>query len=345
MPVDESILAAKRELSGQLLPKCAAEGVAGRRGAVTVAAAVGAADRNVHAVGVGRKVVAGQPTDQLCVRLYVVQKLPRGLLPHAVLLPSDVAGIPTDVIESAPAFAASAPPPCSADRTKRQRPVVPGISAAHKNVTAGTIACFCRSTLEGDDPERVCVLSNNHVFANVDNAAIGDELLQPGPADGGEASDVFATLARAAPIRVDGRSPNQVDAAIGRLATGVDVVAAVCSIGQVSGVAAADEDMRVCKHGRTTGYREGVVTDVALDAVVGMDPNDPWAAAVFVDQIRVDRVPDYPDVGLGGDSGSLLVDCASRAAVGLYFAGPWDGTYGLANHMADVCAALEIALL
>src|SRR5262245_15842738 len=45
---------------------------------------------------------------------------------------------------------------------QRQRPLCLGSSAAHYNVTAGTIGCFVRSSGNGDN--RMMILSNNHVL-------------------------------------------------------------------------------------------------------------------------------------------------------------------------------------
>jgi hypothetical protein len=103
--------------------------------------------------------------------------------------------------------------------------------------------------------------------------------------------------------------------------------------------------MLVRKHGRTTGYTEGEVTDDAYDALVGMDHNDPSVVALFEDQMRIERTPPYPEFGLGGDSGSLVVRRDGPAAVGLYFAGPQSGVYGIANHIQDVLNELEVQLL
>jgi hypothetical protein len=92
-----------------------------------------------------------------------------------------------------------------------------GISAAHVDVTTGTISYFCRSTRQGDDLAKVYVLSNNYVFADVNDAAIGDELYQPAPADGGIGSDHFADLYRFVELKLGGILSNRVDAAIGEL--------------------------------------------------------------------------------------------------------------------------------
>jgi hypothetical protein len=296
------------------------------------------------------------------VRIYVVQKIADSLLPPRDRLPSSLDGILTDVIESPPAFILSpttarrssrrrksgvsvaAAAACSVNRQKRQRPIVAGISGAHRDITAGTLGYFCCSTRHGDNPGDLFVLSNNHVFANVNQAHIGDDLYQPGPADGGTVADHFADLTRFVSIALGGEIPNRVDCAIGKLRSGVASTLEVCSIGRITGLASATEDMQVRKHGRTTGYTEGVVTDESVNALVGMDHGDPSIVALFENQIRIERIAPYPAFGLGGDSGSLVVMKAETKAVGLYFAGPPSGVYGLANHIQDVFNELEIKL-
>ncbi len=99
------------------------------------------------------------------------------------------------------------------------------------------------------------------------------------------------------------------------------------------------------KHGRTTGYTEGKVTDESYDALVGMDHNNPNIVALFQDQMRIERMSPFPAIGLVGDSGSLVVAKAELHAVGLYFAGPPAGDYGIANHIQNVLNELEVQLL
>jgi hypothetical protein len=365
----QELLHAKQTLSGSLLRSSFQGGVMAMSLTHNVRRAVANAGRNVHAVGIGRKVVAGKTTTQPCVRVYVVQKIASSLLPPRDSIPPEINGIPTDVIESPPAFflpgsrtrprtrkpavsaavdaaAAAAPAPaCTAKRQQQQRPIVAGISTAHRDVTAGTIAYFCRSTRHGDDPAQVFVLSNNHVFANVNQAHPGDDILQPGPADGGTSADRIAQLTRFVTLQLDGQTPNRIDAAIGQLLPDVTPRLEVCSIGRISGTTQASEQMKVRKHGRTTGYTEGNVTDVAYDALVGMDFNDPSVVALFNNQIRIERIDPFPAIGLGGDSGSLVVKQDEPKAVGLYFAGPESGVYGIANPIDAVLNDLEIQLL
>lgn len=323
---------------------------------------------NVHAVGVGRKVVNGEPTDELAVRIYVLQKLAVSAIPPRDLVPEALEGIPTDIIESPPAFiqqprkktevaavpaAASegsarpvvAAGNCTDDRRRRQRPLVAGISVAHHDVTAGTIGYFCRSTRHGDSPDDIFILSNNHVLANVNQGLVGDDIYQPGPADGGTHGDLVASLHRFVRMRIGGDVANRVDAAIALLPAGEQPGASVCGIGKIDGTDNADEEMRVRKHGRTTGFTEGVVTDISVDSLIGMDHNDPEVVALFQGQMRIERAGASAVFGLGGDSGSLVVSKTNRRAVGLYFAGPESGVYGLANHISDVLSQLEVELI
>lgn len=355
MPISADLLQAKQALSARLLRA----GLQGRAVAlshtINVHAAIASAGRNVHAVGVGRKIVDGVETGTLAVRIYVAQKIAPSLLPPRDRLPETIDGLPTDIIESPPPFllarksrkstVKAAAQACTNNRRKRQRPVLGGISTAHRDVTAGTISCFCRSTRHGDDPATVHVLSNNHVFANVNQAQAGDDLFQPGPADGGTSSEHFAELHRFVPLKLGGSLPNRVDAAIGALLPGVEFKPEICQIGKIKGIGQADEDMAVRKHGRTTGLTEGVVNDASVDSLVGMDHADPSVVALFENQMRIERVAPHPAFGLGGDSGSLILSKARTEAVGLYFAGPDSGEYGLANHIADVLAELQIELL
>lgn len=364
MTTMDDLLQAKDVLSARYLAAGMRSGVVGMRASLSVSAALSDGPK-VHAVGIGRKIVDDKATETRAVRLYVVQKLASSLLPPRDLLPKTVDGIPVDVIESPPAFvskprakragraaktpkaavAGAAEAPCTANRKKRQRPLVAGTSAAHYDVTAGTIAYFCRSKRAGEDASQIHILSNNHVFADVNKAHIGDDLYQPGPADGGVPTDHFADLHRFVAIKLGEGNSNRVDCAIGALRAGIEYVPEVCTIGRISGTAKAVGDMRVRKHGRTTGYTEGIVADESYDALVGMDHNNPNVVAKFQNQMRIEVTSPYPAIGLGGDSGSLVVMKTQLKAVGLYFAGPPDGSYGVANHIDDVLSELEIELV
>ena len=336
------------------------------------------AGHNVHAVGVGHKLVNGQPTKTLCVRVYVVSKLPKGLIPPRYLISKEIEGIPTDIIASPPAFLLNTAVKKVARKKKRgtsaklalaqdvdaifdaasarggepqqqrRRPVMPGVSVGHFMVTAGTIACFCRRRNPGSD-DAVFLLSNNHVLADTDRAVPGDDLFQPGPADADELSgtdsDHIADLEQAVPLQFGGVDDNHVDAAIGRLTPATAFEPAIPRIGRITGSSQAEVGLKVAKFGRTTGLTEGVVDDVHYDALVGMSPSEPNIIARFHGQIRVIASQAGQVFGLGGDSGSLVVRKDTNSAVGLYFAGPESGVYGIANPVEDVLNVLQLEII
>jgi len=352
--------AAKAFLGNQLLRLSLGGGVIANRNALSVSASIASAGRNVHAVGIGKKLTNGTTNLTLCVRVYVVQKLPLSLLSPRDVIPPMIDGIPTDIIESEPPFAFAArktstkrkPPTstsaatsstCTQNRRNLQRPVMGGISAGHRDITVGTLGCFCRSTNPLDGTDQLYALSNNHVFANVNAALLGDPLYQPGSADGGGIPDFFATLHRFVPIRLGGVVANRVDAAIGRPLPNTPINADICTIGNVSGTVQAQDDMLVRKHGRTTGYTEGRIDDIDYTGLVGMDHGDPSVVGLFENQLRI--VSDgFAPIGLGGDSGSVVLHRTERSVVGLYFAGPPSGLYGLANRIEHVLSELEVSI-
>ncbi|MBS0011050.1 MAG: hypothetical protein KFF49_06555, partial [Bacteroidales bacterium] len=93
------------------------------------------------------------------------------------------------------------------------RPVPIGVSTGHPDITAGTIGCRVK-----DSKGNVFALSNNHVYATSNNATIGDNVLQPGPYDGGsESEDVIGTLYAYEPISFS--EDNEMDAAIALVST------------------------------------------------------------------------------------------------------------------------------
>ena len=56
--------------------------------------------KGVVGCAVGHKIIDGIKTDQICIICYVIKKLPASELDGSDLIPSDIEGIPTDVIET-----------------------------------------------------------------------------------------------------------------------------------------------------------------------------------------------------------------------------------------------------
>ncbi len=64
--------------------------------------------KNVVGVGVGKKVVGGEETDELCVTVFVKRKQPRQALKAEDIIPEKLGTVRTDVVETGE-FAAHSP--------------------------------------------------------------------------------------------------------------------------------------------------------------------------------------------------------------------------------------------
>jgi len=220
------------------------------------------------------------------------------------------------------------------------RPVPIGVSTGHPNITAGTIGC---RVIKGT---QVYALSNNHVYANENRAKLpegsnpGDNVLQPGPYDGGgkvaDRDDVIGTLFAFVPIIFDGKTLNTIDAAIALSNTG-QLGNATPSNGYgkpKSTTATASINMQVQKYGRTTGLTKGKIyaTNATVDIWYGT------GVARFVNQLIITP----GTFSAGGDSGSLIVTQRSKNPVGLLFAGSSSMT--VANPIDSVLSAFGVTV-
>ncbi len=313
---------------------------------------------NVIGVGVGYKTIGKQETSELCVVVMVRQKLPATGLPLEAIVPQEVSGVRTDVIQVGFVRALDLP-------TDRWRPAPGGVSLGHYQITAGTLGAVVYDRQTG---ERL-ILSNNHVLANSNDARNGDPILQPGPADGGQLGpDTIALLERFVPIRYINEPANcavaktytwvgnrfaqllrsehrvqaiqfrptitnLVDAAVARPIDQDFIRDDILEIGPVSGVIEATLGMGVCKSGRTTAFTTGTirVMDATISVNYGTD-----RVATFEGQLV------STPMSQGGDSGSLLVTNDTHQAVGLLFAGSSQAT--IFNPIQSVLDQLRLDL-
>lgn len=226
------------------------------------------------------------------------------------------------------------------------RPVVGGVSASHINVSTGTLGYFFRSTDPADSPDDVFVLSTCHVFADCNRGRIGDPLLQCAPMDGGGAPQTrFATLHRYVPLHVDRETPNEVDAAVGKLNADVEFENSILQIGRVRGFRTAHIGERVMQCGNASGLTCGRVVAMNCAAHVSLDHRNPLKWVPFSSAIRIEAEPPHDRFGRPGDSGALVVAESDGLAVGLYFAGARDGSYGLACPIGPVLERLRLAFI
>jgi hypothetical protein len=313
---------------------------------------------NVIATGVGYKVTGGKSTDVPSIICSVNRRVPSSSLSPGDLVPRELDGVPTDVIETGTIRAFQSP-------TGSYRPAPGGVSVGHRDITAGTLGCWVRRNGQW------MMLSNNHVLANSNAAEIGDPILQPGPYDTGRyPDDQIAVLEDFVAIKFPGDSDgdsgscgiaavvvsilngiagvlgsstrvkafstrqvdNLVDAAIGRPLNEENILLEILNIGAVQGTASADLGTAVKKSGRTTGYTEDVIqqVDVTVDVQYGTN-----LVARFTDQLMAGAMSQ------GGDSGSAVLNDRNQL-VGLLFAGSDQTT--IINRINHVFDSLNLSL-
>jgi hypothetical protein len=195
------------------------------------------------------------------------------------------------------------------------RPVPIGVSSGLQQIATGTLGA--RVT----NGTNVYALSNNHVFAGINTASVGDGIIQPGAADGGsDPADRIGTLAAYQTINFSG-GDNLMDAAIALVSTAtVGVATPPDGYGAPSSTTAqASIGQAVQKYGRTTGLQLGTVaaTNVSVDVCYLLLFEFCLQEARFVGQISVSP----GTFSAPGDSGSLIVTQGTNQPVALLFAG------------------------
>src|SRR5437879_3143118 len=133
-----------------------------------------------------------------------------------------------------------------------RNPVQPGNSIGHVDITAGTLGALVRKG------QTVHILSNSHVLARSGRARIGDDILYPGDADGGEApADLVATLSGFKKFVTGGDFVNGADCAIARPpnARRDELVSAIQGLGVTLVTTALGSPQRVSRAGRGRGRR------------------------------------------------------------------------------------------
>ncbi|MBA7520285.1 hypothetical protein ES705_12378 [subsurface metagenome] len=308
--------------------------------------------RGVVTVGLGTKVVGGVDTGETALVVGVKQKLALSRLAPEDVVPFVVNDLITDVIEVGEIKLLKEEP----DRTKKWRPAPGGVSIGHKDITAGTLGRLVRKNGE------LMILSNNHVLANINQAQIGDFILQPGPFDGGTVGNEIARLHEFVEIKmlgfsqcpvsgaiasvfnfiarllgrktritaVAGLEGNLVDCAIAKPYRDEDVVDTILEVGVISDEVEPEVGMEVKKSGRTSGLTHGQINQVNVSANVNMGDD---RLAIFMDQFAMGAISEP------GDSGSIILDEGNRA-VGLLFAG--SDAITLANKASNVRKGLGL---
>lgn len=245
-------------------------------------------------------------------------------------IPTKLDGVPVEVeqraqIDFMDGFAGS---PQYNPKLHANRPVAIGVSsspldstcAPSANCYSGTLSC----RLKAKDGSGYYALSNNHVFANLNQNPIGTRIMQP---SSGELAifcacideNEIGTLYRYKDIdfSLNFRQPNRIDAAI--IKTTPDLVGRSTlpdgyGTPRKYTIKTAQLGMNVMKYGRTTGFTKGRIVGLNTFVAVGTGSG----LAIFAGQITVRGVGGT--FAAPGDSGSLVVD-KDRFPLGLLFAG------------------------
>lgn len=214
-------------------------------------------------------------------------------------------------------------------------PIWSGVSIGNdKECAAGTLGCVVSDNANG----KLYILSNNHVLARENQAAIGERIDQPGRFETNcVQTGQIAKLSKFVTISMGKKAKNTVDAACAeftvngatsRMALGTAYTPTAVPVN-------AFINQAVKKVGRTTGLTNGIVS--AINVTVNVQYSK--GVAGFTGQFYV-----TPGIfSAAGDSGSLIVDDNTNNPVGLLFAGSNTGTF--ANGIGNVLNALNVSIV
>ncbi len=307
----------------------------------------------------GEKVSNGKPTGRQAIVIGVPEKLPLSQLRQRDIIPGELQGMETDVIEfHQPKLLSLFPKIQEADpfRTKPHIPAFGGISFGHPEITAVTLGGLVY--IGG----KAYAATNWH-GGNMNEGKIGDPMLVPGPYDGGTIANTLGPIAFKPPVVISGGNGGNGPAPpsdcpwFGSIASVAnllgwafrsrtrlvavrprDTVNLVdkCLVGPLNAAQLTsliyeigDVDTRnwcefevgddIHKSGRSSAVLPGTVKRLGLSIMVGLGGN---RYADFHDQIN------FSNISEGGDSGSLILRKRDNFVGALLFAGSDTDTFG-----------------
>ena len=305
----------------------------------------------VISLEVGFKEVGGKYTDQIVFRVIVEKKLAKSDVPEQNMIPDEIMGIKTDVIEKRKKrFILGTDQLPDSDK---ERPLRGGIQVGNNTGSVGTLGCIATWEDDEDNIQRV-ILSNEHVLyagGAVDGQKIGQPDFYRSPC--GTDCDKVG-------INVD--SNTTFDCAIAQIDEGIEVENKVKEIGDIKGIAEPAVGQKVIKRGRTTGLTSGEIKAIDNSTKEMEIEADEGRVLSFVDASDNPLMIGDPNIvglkyGVGtekfaysGDSGSviLLNDDSSddhHKIVGLLNSVDTDtNTLGYGYDINEVVNALNITI-
>ena len=285
---------------------------------------------NVTSVGIGGRVRAGQRIPELVFKVYVDVKVPADRLAPSERIPSEIEGLPTDVVQMPTVGASDAGPAPPgqpaipfAKRDNEKYPAIVGGSHIEGGLTqnsGGTLGCIMVSTTDATDAYAFTnwhvMQGQNHTDPTIDETKAG----QPTNKESSTkcCSHIIGTLAA-------GARNTRTDAALIELKPGTEWTADVLDIGPLSGEhpvnpIEAGTHPAVRKRGARSRLTGGVIdsinTPVKVDGI-----HYPNAMVITPNANTAVAATDPYFFGQHGDSGAVVVNDANQV-VGVHFAHP-----------------------
>lgn len=287
----------------------------------------------VHLVGLGPKEVGGKPTTEIAIKIGVRRKRPAAEIPADELIPPEIEGVKTDVIEGPPGRRRAALPGVLYQKAKdgdlidyiKYRPLAGGVNMCPKGLTGtSTLGVFCR--VKGDPTDsKIFALTCLHCivpdFLPTDPASrwLGKKVGQPTGKDSccKSSSHIFGKVYNAAP---------KLDVALVRVNAGKGYLREIEEIGLVKGSNPLLSDpttvpFLVKKRGAASALSGGWLAVFNTTAQVVVKGNTIFVRGVHV--IKPNALPGHPEGGIFstlGDSGSAVLDDQDRV-IGILFMG------------------------
>jgi hypothetical protein len=310
----------------------------------------------VRSVAIGHKVTGGINTRQVAIVVKVERKRQRAEIPTDELIPAEIDGIPTDVMEwSAEVYCIA-----TVDDSKSYRPLLGGVRIAidfPSGATGfGTMGFIGHTIANG----AVVGVTCKHVVSFPPTPAgsllSGVKVGQPTSSDSSSCcSDIFGTVHGG----VEKTSTALVDAAMVLFKKNDKYFRDIVSMGQVAGVrpplGTADlNTTKVFKRGQRTGQTSGVISGidksgtygtppVTLDLGIEITPDS--ATPIWddcVEQGQCAGMTNFQAFACEGDSGAAVYD-EQNMLVGLFRSLHCDGT-AMATPIAVVTNELKIVV-
>lgn len=289
----------------------------------------------VTGIDVGYKVVGGEQTDEIAVRVHVARKTDN--VPPDQRVPAEIDGVVTDVLERTyELHVASRPLGVSLQSdTTHYATLEGGVSMGPSRAVGGRIFAGTLGAIVIDNTTQAhAALTNFHVAAVDSSWQLGDRMVQPSRIDTGAVpTDEFGAILRATLSAA-------VDGAVISIESGRASSCRIVDVGTVKGTRTATLGTAVRKRGRTTGLTYGSVDGVS--ASVRLDYGDGLGVRTLTDQVSItadtSRNAVFSD---HGDSGSVIVDDGGFV-LALLFGGSGSNTVG--NPIAAVESELDVSL-